>query len=116
MLETREEHNIAVVVITSDNPRSEDPERIVEEVKRGADAETRQSSASIVTEVDRREAILQAVRGAASGDVVLIAGKGHETYQILPTGKIHFDDREVARDALAERKRLRNGGVRKNGA
>jgi UDP-N-acetylmuramyl tripeptide synthase len=47
--------------------------------------------------------------------VILIAGKGHETYQILPSGKIHFDDREVARAALNERKRLRNGGGRKNG-
>jgi UDP-N-acetylmuramoyl-L-alanyl-D-glutamate--2,6-diaminopimelate ligase len=52
---------------------------------------------------------------ARPGDVILIAGKGHETYQILPTGKIHFDDREVAREALDERKRLRNGGGKKNG-
>src|SRR5262249_37785956 len=65
--------------------------------------------------VDRREAIFRAILQARPGDVILIAGKGHETYQILPTGKIDFDDREVAREALAERKRLRNGGVRKNG-
>ena len=93
-----------VVVITSDNPRGEDPERIIEEVKRGADAETRQSNASIVTEVDRREAILQAVRGASPGDVVLIAGKGHEKYQEIGGRRLAFDDIEVAREALEARR------------
>jgi UDP-N-acetylmuramoyl-L-alanyl-D-glutamate--2,6-diaminopimelate ligase len=93
-----------VVVITSDNPRGEDPARIIEEVKRGADAETRQSNAAIVTEVDRREAILQAVRGAASGDVVLIAGKGHEKYQEIAGRQLAFDDIEVAREALEARR------------
>ena len=52
---------------------------------------------------------------ARPGDVIVITGKGHETYQILPTGKIHFDDREVAREAMDERKKLRNGAGRKNG-
>jgi UDP-N-acetylmuramoyl-L-alanyl-D-glutamate--2,6-diaminopimelate ligase len=93
-----------VVVITSDNPRGEDPARIIEEVKRGADAETRQSNASIVTEVDRRDAILQAVRGAAAGDVVLIAGKGHEKYQEIGGRQFPFDDIEVAREALEARR------------
>jgi UDP-N-acetylmuramoyl-L-alanyl-D-glutamate--2,6-diaminopimelate ligase len=93
-----------VVVITSDNPRSEDPERIIEEVKRGADAETRQSNASIVTAVDRREAILQAVRGASPGDVVLIAGKGHEKYQEIGGRRLAFDDIEVAQEALEARR------------
>jgi UDP-N-acetylmuramoyl-L-alanyl-D-glutamate--2,6-diaminopimelate ligase len=93
-----------VVVITSDNPRSEDPARIIEEVKRGADAETRQSHASVVTEVDRREAILQAVRSAASQDVVLIAGKGHEKYQEIGGRRFPFDDIEVAREALEARR------------
>ena len=93
-----------VVVITSDNPRGEDPERIIEEVKRGADAEIRQSNASIVTEVDRREAILEAVRGASPGDVVLIAGKGHEKYQEIGGRRLAFDDIEVAQEALEARR------------
>jgi UDP-N-acetylmuramoyl-L-alanyl-D-glutamate--2,6-diaminopimelate ligase len=93
-----------VVVITSDNPRSEDPERIIEEVKRGADAETRQSAASIVTEVDRRVAILQAVRNASPGDLVLIAGKGHEKYQEIGARRLAFDDIEVATEALEARR------------
>jgi len=67
-----------VVVLTSDNPRSEDPMRISDEVKRGADAETRQSGAEILTRADRRDAILFAVGMAEAGDVVLVAGKGHE--------------------------------------
>ena len=93
-----------VVVITSDNPRGEDPARIIEEVKRGADAETRQSNASVVTQVDRREAILQAVRGAGPGDVVLIAGKGHEKYQEVAGRRLPFDDIDVAREALEARR------------
>ena len=93
-----------VVVITSDNPRGEDPARIIEEVKRGADAETRQSNASVVTEVDRREAILQAVRNADPGDVVLIAGKGHEKYQEIAGRRLPFDDIAVAREALEARR------------
>jgi UDP-N-acetylmuramoyl-L-alanyl-D-glutamate--2,6-diaminopimelate ligase len=93
-----------VVVITSDNPRGEDPARIIEEVKRGADAETRQSNASVVAEVDRREAILQAVRNAGPGDVVLIAGKGHEKYQEIAGRRIPFDDIAVAREALEARR------------
>jgi UDP-N-acetylmuramoyl-L-alanyl-D-glutamate--2,6-diaminopimelate ligase len=93
-----------VVVITSDNPRGEDPERIIEEVKRGADAEIRQSNASVVTEVDRREAILEAVRGASPGDVVLIAGKGHEKYQEIGGRRLAFDDIEVAQEALEARR------------
>jgi UDP-N-acetylmuramoyl-L-alanyl-D-glutamate--2,6-diaminopimelate ligase len=99
-----------VVVITSDNPRTEDPGRIIEEVRRGADAETRQSGAEIVTLPDRREAILHAVGMADPDDVVLIAGKGHEKYQEIGGRTFAFDDVEVAREALASR-RLKSRAV-----
>jgi UDP-N-acetylmuramyl tripeptide synthase len=99
------------VIATSDNPRSEDPLLILNDIRVGL----ARVGKNYDLMVDRREAIFRAILQARPGDVILIAGKGHETYQILPTGKIHFDDREVAREALNERKRLRNGGVRKNG-
>jgi UDP-N-acetylmuramyl-tripeptide synthetase len=88
------------VIATSDNPRSEDPEAILREIEPGL------KSASTPFEMitDRRTAIFRAIAQAAPGDVVMIAGKGHETYQVLATGKIHFDDREVAREALTARK------------
>ena len=99
-----------VVVITYDNPRSEDPARIIEEVKRGAEPEMRQSGAEILAVVDRREAIVQAVRAAAAGDLVLIAGKGHEKYQEIGGHTHPFDDVAVAREALKSRRvRLRVG-------
>jgi UDP-N-acetylmuramoyl-L-alanyl-D-glutamate--2,6-diaminopimelate ligase len=91
-------------VITSDNPRTEEPRRIIEEVRLGAEPETRQSNAELVTIVDRREAIQQAVDRALTGDVVLIAGKGHETYQEIGDRKLPFDDVAVAREALEARR------------
>jgi UDP-N-acetylmuramoyl-L-alanyl-D-glutamate--2,6-diaminopimelate ligase len=93
-----------VVVITSDNPRSEDPARIIEEVKRGADSETRQSNAEVLTVVDRRDAIAQAIGQAEEGDVVLIAGKGHEKYQEISGRTFVFDDVAVAQEALEARR------------
>jgi UDP-N-acetylmuramoyl-L-alanyl-D-glutamate--2,6-diaminopimelate ligase len=93
-----------VVVITSDNPRSEDPNRIIDEVKRGTDAEVRQSGAEVLIRPDRRDAIVHAVGMAAAGDVVLIAGKGHEKYQEIGGQTFSFDDVEVAREALASRR------------
>jgi UDP-N-acetylmuramoyl-L-alanyl-D-glutamate--2,6-diaminopimelate ligase len=93
-----------LVVITSDNPRSEDPARIIEEVKRGAEPEMRQSGAEMLSVVDRREAILQAVRRAEPGDLVLIAGKGHEKYQEAGGHTQAFDDVAVAREALESRR------------
>jgi UDP-N-acetylmuramoyl-L-alanyl-D-glutamate--2,6-diaminopimelate ligase len=93
-----------VVVITSDNPRSEDPLRIIDEVRRGADAETRQSNAQVITVADRHEAITHAVTSAAAGDVVLIAGKGHEKYQEIAGRTFPFDDVAVAREALEARR------------
>jgi UDP-N-acetylmuramoyl-L-alanyl-D-glutamate--2,6-diaminopimelate ligase len=96
-----------VVVITSDNPRSEDPNRIIDEVKRGADAETRQSGAQVLIRPDRRDAILHAVAMADPADVVLVSGKGHEKYQEIGGRTFAFDDVAVAREALASR-RLRS--------
>ncbi len=88
------------VVVTSDNPRSEDPAAILKEIEPGL----KSSSTPYQMMVDRRVAIFQAISQAGPGDVVMLAGKGHETDQILATGKIHFDDREIAREALAERR------------
>jgi len=96
-----------VVVITSDNPRGEDPVRIIEEARRGAQGELRAGDTQLLTIVDRREAILQAVKRAGAGDVVLIAGKGHEKYQEIGGRVLPFDDAAVAREALAARRTSR---------
>ena len=85
-----------IAVVTSDNPRSEDPELIVKDVLEGM----KSCKAQIKTLVNRTEAIKYAMSIAKAGDVVLLAGKGHETYQILNTGKIHYDEREVVADIL----------------
>ena len=85
---------------TSDNPRTEEPAAIVDAMLSGVDAS---DPAEVVREVDRAQAIALAVGAAASDDLVLIAGKGHEDYQILGVEKIHFDDREHAREALRRR-------------
>ena len=98
-----------VVVVTSDNPRTETPTAILSDIEAGVQ-QTRLSKATEAelentagywVEADRREAIRIALAVAAPGDTVLIAGKGHEDYQILGESKIHFDDREVARQELA---------------
>ena len=83
-----------VVIITSDNPRTEDPEKILNDIEAGIDKKIYERI------VERRAAIFRAIELAAAGDIVLILGKGHENYQILNTGKIHFDDREVALAAI----------------
>lgn len=86
------------VVVTSDNPRTEDPQRILDDVVAGIPAGT-----ELLVEVDRAAAIEAAIAAAGPADLVLIAGKGHEDYQILGTTKIHFDDREEAEKALRSR-------------
>lgn len=88
------------VYITSDNPRSEDPEAICREIEQGYVQETQRQSEGYRVIVDRREAIRQAIEEARPGDLVVIAGKGHETYQEFAHGRIHFDDVEVARQIL----------------
>nr|WP_290223066.1 UDP-N-acetylmuramoyl-L-alanyl-D-glutamate--2,6-diaminopimelate ligase [Trichocoleus desertorum] len=84
-----------LAIVTSDNPRTEDPERILQDILAGIPA-----SVNPLVICDRAEAIRTAILEAKPGDGVLIAGKGHEDYQILGTEKIHFDDREQARAAL----------------
>ena len=90
-----------VVYVTSDNPRTEDPIQIVKDVEVGVKDGLREGTHYEVI-VDRREAIQHAIQHAKPGDIVLIAGKGHEDYQILKDKTIHFDDREEARAALKE--------------
>ena len=85
------------VIITSDNPRFEDPQAIIDDMLAGLSEEQRQSVLSIV---DRREAIRTACMLAKPGDVILVAGKGHEDYQIVHGVKHHFDDHEVIREAF----------------
>jgi UDP-N-acetylmuramoyl-L-alanyl-D-glutamate--2,6-diaminopimelate ligase len=92
-----------LVVITSDNPRDEDPERIIHEVRLGADPE-RKRGVHIETVVDRTAAIDFAIRQAAAGDIVLIAGKGHEKSQAIGDRSLPFDDVAVAKAALAARR------------
>lgn len=88
-----------VVVLTSDNPRSEDPVGIILQVSDGL----RCSKAEVLTEVDRRKGIALALSLAAKDDAVLIAGKGHEDYQVFADRTIHFDDREVAAEEIRAR-------------
>jgi UDP-N-acetylmuramoyl-L-alanyl-D-glutamate--2,6-diaminopimelate ligase len=94
-----------VAIVSNDNPRTEDPRAIAEAVVAGV----RAAGKVPLVELDRRKAIEQAVRSASRGDVVLVAGKGHEDYQIVGTVKHPFDDRIEARRALAERRGARGG-------
>jgi UDP-N-acetylmuramoyl-L-alanyl-D-glutamate--2,6-diaminopimelate ligase len=91
------------VVLTSDNPRSEDPLAIIDEIRAGIGAARATGPESEVeVEVDRRRAISAALGRAGPGDLVLVAGKGHETTQTTGDVVVDFDDRAVARQALAE--------------
>ena len=89
------------IYVTSDNPRTENPVQIVKDVEVGVKEALRDGTSYEVI-VDRREAINHAIHDAKAGDIVIIAGKGHENYQILKNETIHFDDREEARKALKE--------------
>ncbi|MBV9305135.1 MAG: UDP-N-acetylmuramoyl-L-alanyl-D-glutamate--2,6-diaminopimelate ligase [Acidobacteriaceae bacterium] len=91
------------VVLTSDNPRSEDPLAIMNDALVGL----QRSGTPYLTEPDRERAIRAAIESAEGGDIVILAGKGHETYQVLKDGPIPFDDREVARRILKESHILR---------
>ncbi|GIW42329.1 MAG: UDP-N-acetylmuramoyl-L-alanyl-D-glutamate--2,6-diaminopimelate ligase [Candidatus Binatia bacterium] len=92
-----------LVVVTSDNPRTEDPEAIIGEILTGIPGDALPRT---LVEPDRRRAIERAVELARPGDVVLVAGKGHETYQIVGSRRLPFDDREVAREALARLRKI----------
>lgn len=85
-------------VVTSDNPRSEDPSSIINDILEGMKG----VSTPFTVVENRKEAIRFAMENAKKNDIILLAGKGHETYQILPTGTIHFDEREAVRDILGD--------------
>jgi len=89
-----------LVIVTSDNPRTENPLEIIAQIEVGL----KNTNCPFLAISDRREAIHQAIRKAKPNDVVIIAGKGHETYQIVGNEKYHFDDREIAREALEKLK------------
>lgn len=92
------------VIVTSDNPRSEDPKKIIEDILVGLDG----TITPVKVIENRIEAIKYAIKIAQSGDIIVLAGKGHETYQILAEGTIHLDEREVVAEALAEVKKGEN--------
>ena len=96
------------VWLTSDNPRSEDPGAIIEEIAAGV---VPPPPGGHVREPDRREAIRRALDWARPGDTVVVAGKGHETYQIIGGQVLPFDDRVVVREFLAGRTGEAGGGA-----
>jgi UDP-N-acetylmuramoyl-L-alanyl-D-glutamate--2,6-diaminopimelate ligase len=81
--------------VTSDNPRTEDPDEIVKEILTGVTG-----NAKCIVKVNRTEGIAAALNEAHKGDTVLLAGKGHETYQIIGTAKNHYDEREIVKGLL----------------
>ncbi len=87
------------VIVTSDNPRNEEPEEIIKEIKAGMDLKMKARSLFIT---DRKEAIRTAILTANPGAIVLVAGKGHEDYQIIKGVKYHFDDKEIIQQTFAE--------------
>ncbi|MBI3306692.1 MAG: UDP-N-acetylmuramoyl-L-alanyl-D-glutamate--2,6-diaminopimelate ligase [Candidatus Omnitrophica bacterium] len=94
-----------VVMLTSDNPRSEDPEMILKDMKKGLPP-AKQPGSQVIEIIDRREAIEKLIQMAEPGDVLFVLGKGHEDYQILGDKKIPFDDRLVVQDCLRKRSRV----------
>ncbi|MFT9055446.1 MAG: UDP-N-acetylmuramyl-tripeptide synthetase, partial [Ethanoligenens sp.] len=90
------QQNADFCIVTSDNPRTEDPQTIIDDILPGMDGD----SAPYVVVPNRKEAIAYALKNAQKGDIVLLAGKGHEDYQIIGREKHHFDEREVVADIL----------------
>lgn len=87
-----------IVVVTTDNPRTEDPDEIIKEILIG----TVGSKAEVISITDRSEAIAHALKIAKAGDTILLAGKGHETYQVIGKERVHYDEREVVADILSK--------------
>ncbi len=87
-----------LIIITSDNPRTEDPSQIIEDIKKGIDTNKR-----TIIQPNREKAIYDAVFSAKKGDTILVAGKGHEDYQIIGESKIYFSDQKVLEEALMKR-------------
>jgi UDP-N-acetylmuramoyl-L-alanyl-D-glutamate--2,6-diaminopimelate ligase len=98
-----------VVVVTSDNPRGENPARIIEEIQRGITPDSRRGAGEVLAIAERGAAIAKAVELARPGDLVLVAGKGHEKYQVIGDRTLPFDDVAEAREALGRRRT--NSGV-----
>ncbi len=88
--------NADTVIVTSDNPRTEDPEKIIDDIMEG----TKKAKATVYRIADRREAIAKAMKKAKAGDFILLAGKGQETYQIIGHEKHHMDEREIVAEIL----------------
>lgn len=86
-----------ISILTADNQRTEDINQIMNDIEKGF------KNKDYKKIIDRKEAIFEAIKEAKENDIVIIAGKGHETYQIFPDKTIHFDDREIAREALKKR-------------
>lgn len=87
-----------IVIVTTDNPRTEDPDEIIKDILIG----TVGSKAEVVSITDRSEAIAYALKIAEKGDTILLAGKGHETYQVIGKERVHYDEREIVAEALAK--------------
>lgn len=92
-----------IVILTSDNPRSEEPHEIIKEIEEGIKRKRNGRLREYLIIPDRKEAIYRAIEMAEKDDVILIAGKGHEDYQIIGDKKLHFDDRDAAREAIKKR-------------
>lgn len=90
-----------IVFVTSDNPRSEDPMTIMNDIEKGM---KKFNSLHYELLADRKEAIYKAIEAAAENDVVVIAGKGHETYQIFKNKTIHFDDAQIVIEAMSDQR------------
>ena len=91
-------------IITSDNPRTEDPKTIIEEIEKGI----KKTKGQYITIVDRTEAIKHGINMASKNDVIILAGKGHETYQEIGKEKIHYDEREIVKKLIKQVRLMQN--------